>query len=210
LDSVRMSHLALELDLRHPGSVPRTTRVERPGELQHVIARGNGGGRIVAGDDDRRAFVTGLARVAERYGWRVHAYCLMDTHVHLVVETPEPNLGAGMQRLLGGYAYGFNRRHRRFGHLFAGRFGAVLVETEAHAVQVSAYVVLNPVRAALVAAPEDWPWSSYRASAGLVNPPPFLETRVVPAMFHVDRRRAQEAYRQLVREISERPTPGSG
>jgi putative transposase len=206
-----MSHLAHDPDLRHPGSVPRTSRVERPGELQHVIVRGNGGGRIVESHEHRRAFVTGLARAADRYDWRIHAYCLMDTHVHLIIETLEPNLGAGMQHLLGGYAYRFNRRHGRFGHLFAGRFRAVLVETEAHAIQVCAYVVLNPVRAALVAAPEDWPWSSYRASAGLVNPPPsFLETRVVPAMLHADRRRAQEAYQRLVREIAERPTQGSG
>jgi len=190
--------------------MPRKPRVEVPGAIQHVIARGNGGGRIVVDDDDRSALVTSLARVSERSDWRVHAYCLMDTHLHAVVETLEPTLGSGMRRLLGGYAFEFNRRHDRYGHLFAGPFSASLVDSETYAIEVCAYVVLNPVRAVLVHAPENWPWSSYRATAGLVRPPPFLETRLVPAMLHPDRKRSQELYRQLVQETAERPRPGSG
>ena len=190
--------------------MPRKPRVEAPGAIQHVIARGNGGERIVADDADRIAFLAGLARASERYGWRVHAYCLMDTHFHVVVETPEPTLGSGMQRLLGAYASRFNQRHDRYGHLFAGRYSASLVDSEAYAIEVCAYVVLNPVRAGIVDAPEDWPWSSYRATAGLVRPPPFLETGLVPAMLHPDKKRSQELYRELVREVAERPTPGSG
>jgi putative transposase len=123
----------------------RKPRVEAPGAIQHVIARGNAGARIMRDDDDRRALLAALARVSEKQGWRVHAYCLMDTHMHCVVETPEPNLGTGMQRLLGGYAYEFNRRHGRYGHLFGAPYWSSLVETEAYAIQLCAYVVLNPV-----------------------------------------------------------------
>ena len=190
--------------------MPRKPRVEVPGAIQHVVARGNAGVRIVIDDDDRRAFLTGLARAAERYGWLVHAYCLMDTHVHLVVETPEPTLGSGMQRLTGGYAYEFNRRHARYGHLFAGRYSASLIDTDRHAIMAGAYVVLNPVRAGLVDDAVDWPWSSYRASAGLVTAPAFLETRLLPAMLHDDIGRARELYRQLVNDAAANPTPRSG
>ncbi|MBA3401922.1 MAG: hypothetical protein H0U05_08040 [Actinobacteria bacterium] len=190
--------------------MPRKPRVDVAGALQHVVAQGNGGGRIVTDDDDRLSLIAGLARAAERAEWRVHAYCLMDTHFHAVIETPAPTLGLGMRRLVGGYAQGYNQRHGRCGHLFAGPFSASLVESEAYAVEACAYVVLNPVRAGLVLAPEDWRWSSYRPTAGLVAAPPFLETRLVPAMLHPDLKRSQELYRQLVRETAERPRPGSG
>jgi REP-associated tyrosine transposase len=190
--------------------MPRKPRVEASGAIQHVIARGNAGGHIVVDDDDRRSLVASLGRAAERSGWRLHAYCLMDNHLHVVVETPEPTLGSGMRQLLGGYAYTFNRRHARYGHLFAGPFTASLVDTEAYAMEVCTYVVLNPVRARLVRVPEDWPWSSYRASAGLIAVPPFLETRLIPGGLHPNRKRAQELFRQLVRDTAARPRPGSG
>jgi REP element-mobilizing transposase RayT len=190
--------------------VPRKPRVEAPGAIQHVIARGNAGISIVLDDDDRRTLITGLARAADRHGWRVHAYCLMDTHLHAVVETPEPTLGAGMQRLLGGYASEFNRRHERYGHLFGGPYTASVIGTDAYAIEVCAYVVLNPLRAGVVGDPADWPWSSYRASAGLVKVPDFLETRLMPDMLHPDPQRARELYREHVREVAERPRSGSG
>jgi hypothetical protein len=134
----------------------------------------------------------------------------MDTHVHLMVETLAPTLGAGMQRLLGGYAYEFNRRHSRYGHLFAGPYHASLIDSEPHVIEASAYIVLNPIRAGFVSKPADWGWSSYRASAGLVKAPPFLTKRLLPTMLHPDENRARELYRQLVREVAERPRPGSG
>jgi putative transposase len=175
-----------------------------------VIARGNAGGRIVLDDDDRRSFVAALSRISDHRGWRVHAYCLMDTHLHLVVETPEPNLGSGMGQLLGRHAHRFNRRHDRFGHLFAGPFSASIVKTEPYAIQVCAYVVLNPVRAALVEDPDDWAWSSYRATAGLIDAPAFLETRLMPRMPHPNLRRSREIYREHIRDLAEHPRPGSG
>jgi hypothetical protein len=134
----------------------------------------------------------------------------MDTHLHAVVETPEPTLGAGMQRLLGGYAYEFNRRHSRYGHLFAGPFFASLIDTEAYAMEVCAYIVLNPVKAGLVRDPADWPWSSYRATAGLIKLPSFLSTTLLPTMLHSEPDRACELYRQMVRQTDEHPRPGSG
>ncbi|CAN5214342.1 transposase [soil metagenome] len=190
--------------------MPRKPRVDAAGAIQHAIARGNAGGRIVVDDDDRRALLARLARASERSAWRVHAYCLMDTHLHLIVETLEPTLGSGMRWLLGGYAYEFNQRHARHGHLFAGPFSASFVASDTYAIEVCAYVVVNPLRAGLVRSPEDWKWSSYRATAGLAAAPPFLETRLVPSMLHVHPRRAQELYRQLVREVAERPRSRSG
>jgi REP element-mobilizing transposase RayT len=190
--------------------VPRKPRIDAAGAIQHVVARGNAGSIVVMDDDDRRTLINGLERTADRYRWRVHAYCLMDTHVHLVVETPEPTLGSGMQRLLGGYAFEFNRRHARYGHLFAGPYTASLISTEAHAIEACAYIVLNPVRAGMVVDAADWPWSSYRASAGLVTGLLFVETRLIPSMLHPNRKRAQALYRELVRDAAESPRTGSG
>jgi REP element-mobilizing transposase RayT len=114
--------------------MPRKPRIDAAGAIQHVIARAISGARIVADDDDRSTLVNGLARTADRYCWRMHAYCLMDTHVHAIVETPGPTLGAGMRNWIGRYAFEFNRRHARYGHLFAGPYFASLVDTEAYAV----------------------------------------------------------------------------
>lgn len=180
--------------------MPRKPRQEAAGAIHHVIARGNAGCRIVDDNDDRRELVSRLGSVSERFGWRVHAYCLMDTHLHAVIETPEPTLGIGMHRLLGGYAYEFNRRQGRFGHLFASPYSASLVESDTCVLEACVYVILNPVRARLVAAPEDWVWSSYRSTAGIVAPVSFLETRLVPGLLASESPRARELYRQLARE----------
>ena len=115
-----------------------------------------------------------------------------------------------MRQLLGGYAHTFNRRHARYGHLFAGPFSASLIDTEAYAMEVCAYIVLNPVRAGVVRVPEDWPWSSYRTSAGLIASPPFLEASLIPGALHPNPKRARELYREFVRETAERQRPGSG
>ena len=142
--------------------------------LYHVTSRGNARQAIVKTQADRQAFLDGLAQVVDRFGWRCHAYCLMNNHYHLLVETPFPNLSQGMRQLNGPYTQGYNRRHRRVGHVFQGRFKAILVEREVHLLELCRYVVLNPVRAHLVDHPEDWAWSNYRATAGLESGPPFL------------------------------------
>ena len=138
----------------------RPLRIEFPGALYHVISRGNERRAIVRDDADRHKRLDWLRRTVEIYGWRLHAFVLMNNHDHLFVETPEANLSAGMQHYNGSYTGYFNRRHRRAGHLFQGRFKGHLIEEEGYFLEVSRYIHLNPVRARAVEQPEDWPWGS--------------------------------------------------
>ena len=138
----------------------RPLRIEFAGALYHVISRGNERRGIVDDDADRRNRVDWLRRTVETYGWRLHAFVLMTNHDHLFVETPRPNLSAGMQHYNGSYTGYFNRRHRRAGHLFQGRFKGHLIEEEGYFLEVSRYIHLNPVRAGVVDYPSDWPWGS--------------------------------------------------
>lgn len=149
----------------------RPLRLEFPGAVWHVTSRGNERRDVFRDDEDRRLFLRLLARTVARRGWRLHAFVLMTNHHHLLVETPEPNLSAGMHELNGTYAQKFNRRHKRIGHLLQGRFTGILVSKESHLLELTRYVVLNPVRAGIVDRPEDWPWSSYCATA-LLSPRP--------------------------------------
>jgi REP element-mobilizing transposase RayT len=126
-----------------------------------VYARGNDKRLIYRDDEDRRTYLRMLASTVGKRRWRLFAFCLMENHLHLLLQTPEPNLGVGVQRLHSDYAQGFNRRHRRSGHLFQGRYGAVRVVTDEQLWTVAAYVALNPVRAGLCERPEEWRWSSY-------------------------------------------------
>jgi REP element-mobilizing transposase RayT len=138
----------------------RPLRIQYPGALYHVISRGNRRGRIVLDRADREKRLDWLRRTVETYGWRLHAFVLMGNHEHLFVETPEANLAAGMQYLNGSYTSYFNRRHRRCGHLFQGRYRGHLVEEDGHYLEMSRYLHLNPVRARLAERPERWPWGS--------------------------------------------------
>ena len=122
-------------------------------------------------DADRELFFRTLSQVVSRYGWICHAYCLMENHYHLVVETPRANLSLGMRQLNGVYTQAFNRRHRRVGHLFQGRFKAILVEKEAHLLELCRYVVLNPLRIKRKDRFQKATWSSYAATAGLEAAP---------------------------------------
>ena len=156
-------------------TMPRRPRVEAPGAIHHVVAKGNAGHAIVRDDTDRRAFLERLGGAVEKHRWSCLAYCLLDNHFHLIVETPEPNLGVGMQWLKSAYAQDFNHRHDRRGHLFGGRFYSMALQRNAHLAQAIVYVFLNPVRAGIVDRPEDWPWSSFGATVGLRPPPVFLQ-----------------------------------
>jgi putative transposase len=178
--------------------MPRPERICFAGALYHVTARGNDRAAIVRDDSDRRSLLATLAGAVGKFGWLCHAYCLMDTHYHLVVETPEPNISAGMQRLNGTYAQRFNQRHKRNGHLFQGRFHSALIDREAHLLEVCRYVVLNPVRARMCARPVGWAWSSYRATAGLSARPAFLTISAIHSLFARDTARAILAYRVFV------------
>jgi REP element-mobilizing transposase RayT len=149
----------------------RPLRIEYAGALYHVVSRGNEQRPIVTDDADRRRRLDWLRRTVETYGWRLHAFALMSNHEHLFVETPEPNLSAGMQYLNGSYTGYFNRRHERCGHLFQGRFKAHLIDARGYFQVVSRYIHLNPVRAGIVRRPHEYAWSSYagylRAGAAL-------------------------------------------
>jgi putative transposase len=130
--------------------------------IHHVYARGNNRQRIFRGDRDRTTYLLQLARVTVRMRWRLLAYCLMDNHVHLLVETRAPNLGSGMRRLHSLYARTFNDRHRRSGHLFQGRYGSRLVEYDEQLWATVAYIARNPVDAGMCDSPARHRWSSHR------------------------------------------------
>ena len=140
----------------------RPLRFEFPGALYHVTSRGNACQRVFHHDEGREMFLAILAWVVARFRWRCHAYCLMDNHIHLLIDTPQPNLSRGMRQLNGVYTQRFNRRHRRVGHLFQGRYKSILVEKEGYLLELARYIILNPVRVKMVKTLERYPWSSYR------------------------------------------------
>jgi putative transposase len=181
--------------------VARPLRIEFPGALYHVTARGNERKPIVRDDYDREQWLKALARVVSRFQWLIYAYCLMDNHFHLVVETPKPNLARGMRELNGVFAQRFNRRHCRSGHLFGGRYSALLVRREGYLLGVSRYVVLNPERVSVPTRSYDrYRWSSYRATAGLEPVPDFLACERLLELLDCDPARAVRAYRAFVRD----------
>jgi REP element-mobilizing transposase RayT len=178
----------------------RPLRLDHAGALWHVTARGNERREIFVDDEDRREFLRLLGRSVGLFGWKLHAWVLMSNHFHLFVATPEATLSRGMRQLDGDYAQYFNRRHGRGGHVFQGRFKAVLVQREAHLLELARYVVRNPVRAGLTKSPEDWPWSSYRATAGLEPVPEWLDAAFLLEQFASRRAAATTKYREFVAE----------
>ena len=146
--------------------MPRPLRVEFPGAIYHLMSRGDRREPIFLDDTDRRRFLDTLGEACVKTGWQIHAYCLMGNHFHLVAETPQGNLVAGIKWLLGTYTGRFNRRHQLFGHLFSGRYKSIVVDERGGGYLRTAcdYVHLNPVRAALVSADQPlagYPWSSF-------------------------------------------------
>lgn len=178
----------------------RPLRIEFPGAVYHVTSRGNARQVIFVDDEDRGIFFDVLSMVVERFHWFCHAYCLMENHYHLLIETPKGNLSKGMRELNGVYTQGFNRRYGRVGHLFQGRYKAILVEKDNHLLSLCRYVVLNPVRIGLRERPEQWKWSSYRATIGLEKRPSFLTIDWLLSQFDGRKRVAMEKYRRFVME----------
>ena len=176
----------------------RPLRIEYEGAVYHITSRGNARERIFLTDSDCIEFLDVLGHVVARFGWICHAYCLMSNHYHLLIETPSPNLSRGMQLLNGVYTQRFNRAMQRSGHIFQGRFKAILVERESHLLELARYVVLNPVRAKAAPSACAWPWSSYRATAGQVEAPEFLTIDWILSQFGAKRASAMRAYRQFV------------
>jgi len=136
-------------------------REEEAGAVHHVYSRGNRREDLFLDTRDRQLYLAMLGRVTARCRWRCLAFCLMSNHMHLLIETPEPNLGAGMQRFHSPYARVFNQRHKNVGHVFQGRYRNVRVRSDAQLVMTLRYIALNPVAAGLCEDARDWRWSSY-------------------------------------------------
>ncbi|HKQ25100.1 MAG TPA: transposase [Burkholderiales bacterium] len=185
----------------------RPLRLEFAGALYHLTARGDRQEPIFEDDDDRLVFLDLLAKEVLQQGWILYAFCLMANHYHLLLETPEPNLVQGMRRLNGVYTQAFNRRYRRVGHVLQGRYKSILVDKDDfYFPELCRYVVLNPVRARMVISIEDWHWSSYPPTAGMVPCPPWLNASAVLGLFG-DGVAARRAYERFVAEGLEQPSP---
>jgi putative transposase len=176
----------------------RPLRIEFAGALYHVTSRGDRRGEIYRDESDRIAWLAVLAETCYRYNFVVHSFCQMTNHYHLLVETIDGGLGQGMRQLNGAYSQYFNQRHRLVGHVFQGRYKAILVQKESYLLELARYVVLNPVRAGIVTAPELWRWSSQRYFQNGEEPPTWLETDWLLAHFGNDRVRAVSAYMEFV------------
>lgn len=177
----------------------RPLRIEYPDAVYHVTARGNARNDIFHSDSDRKIFLKIFSDAVRRFNWLCHAYCLMDNHYHLLIETPDGNLSRGMRQLNGVYTQKYNWLHQKTGHIFQGRYKAILVDKDSYLLELCRYVVLNPVRAGMTEKPEQWPWSSYRFTAGMKTPPDYLMTGWIWGLFHQEKTEAQKLYRKFVR-----------
>ncbi len=176
----------------------RPLRLEFPGALFHVTQRGNNQQNIFLDDDDRNVFIDLLGRCVNRFAWILTSYVLMSNHFHLVVQLTCRSLSRGMHWLDSEYPRYFNRRHRRVGHLYQGRFNAPLIEKETYSLEVLRYDALNPVRAGMVARPEDHAWSSHCAVLGLAKAPEWLAVDDLLVQFAPQRDLARANYKNFV------------
>jgi REP-associated tyrosine transposase len=177
----------------------RPLRLELAGGVYHVTTRGDRREDIFLNEEDRERWLEILGSVCQRYNWRCHAYCQMTNHYHVVVETPEANLAKGMRQLNGVYTQTVNRHHDRVGHVFQGRYKAILVEKDAYLLELVRYVVLNPVRAGMVAEAAEWPWSSHRAVLLQRSAESWLDRDWILGHFGKQRRVAARKYADFVR-----------
>ncbi|MEK6209937.1 MAG: transposase [Pseudomonadota bacterium] len=184
----------------------RPLRLEFAGALYHLTARGDRQQPLFEDDDDRLVFLDLLAKEVLQQGWVLYAFCLMGNHYHLLLETPEPNLVQGMRRLNGVYTQAFNRRHNRVGPVLQGRYQSILVDKDTYLRELCRHVVLNPVRARMVAAVEHWHWSSYLPTAGRMPCPPWLDAPAVLGWFG-EGAAARRAYERFVAQGLKQPSP---
>lgn len=185
----------------------RPLRLEFPGALYHVTSRGDRKADVYLDASDRLVWLSILEEVCTRYNFVIHAYCLMGNHYHIVLETVDGNLTRGMQQLNGIYSQYFNRHHNVVGHLFQGRYKGIVVQQETYLLELARYVVLNPVRAKLVATPEEWPWSSYRSFINPVSAPQWLDTASTLRKFGVEPGLAIDGFRNFVSAGIGEPSP---
>jgi len=184
----------------------RPLRIELSGGIYHVTSRGDGREDIYLTNADREAWLAVLGQVCKRHNWVCHAWCQMTNHYHILLETPEANLSQGMRQLNGVYTQRFNRGHARVGHVFQGRYKAILVERESYLLELARYVVLNPLRAKLVKRLEAWAWSSYLATCGQVASPEWLQTDWILSQFGQRRSSAIAKYVNFVHEGARLPS----
>lgn len=180
----------------------RPLRLEFPGAVYHITARGNRREPIFLDDADRLRFIDLLSKEVEQQGWLLYAFCLMNNHYHLLLETPQPNLARGMRRLNGVYTQAFNRAHGLVGHVLQGRYKSILVDKDVYLRELCRYVVLNPMRVKkpLAKSIANYPWSSYLATAGRMPVPQWLAVAPVQALFGRSRTAAIKAYERFVAE----------
>jgi len=177
----------------------RKPRLEFPGAIYHIHHRGNHQEFIYRDDDDRKLFLELLESTIKRMNWICHAYCLMGNHYHLLIEIPEGILSRGMAWLNGVYTQKFNRKYGLTGHLFQGRFKSKPIEDNMQFLTAARYVVRNPVEANIVESAEKWPWSSYRATVGLIKPPEYLFVDDVLSCLSKDRSKARFYFQEFVK-----------
>ena len=177
----------------------RPLRIEFPGAYYHVTSRGNEQKEIFKSNKDRERFLYYLETATERYGAVIHIYCLMNNHYHLLLETPRGNLSQIMRHINGAYTTYFNVKRKRSGHLFQGRYKAILIEADEYAKELSRYIHLNPVRAGMVEKPEEYPWSSYNHYTGKTKCPEWLKRDFILGYFDKKESLAQKKYEQFVK-----------
>ena len=179
----------------------RPLRVEYPGAFYHIINRGNAGEDVFKSIRDREKFLEYLETASSRFSIRIHAYCMMTNHYHLLVETPEANLSQAIQWINVSYAVYFNTKRRRRGHLFQGRFKSLLVDADEYLKHLSRYIHLNPVRAKMVASVSEYSWSSYPFFIGKLKMPEWLAGEWILSQFGKNLTVARNNYRAFVEDV---------
>jgi len=178
----------------------RPLRIEFSGAVYHITSRGTGKRNIFFNNKDRKMFLSLLWEVVEREKWICYAYCLMDNHYHLLIETTRPNLSRGMRELNGIYAQKLNYIKNSVGHVFESRYKSILVDKDNYLLELCRYIALNPVRAKMVENPEDWKWSSYRATLGSIKPPKYLNVLWILSNFDENIEKSKKKYKKFVFE----------
>jgi putative transposase len=178
----------------------RPLRLEFPDALYHLTSRGDRRENIYEDDEDRLAFLEVFSSVIEQFNWVCYAYCLMSNHYHLLVQTPDANLSKGMRQLNGVYTQAYNRRHQKTGHLFQGRYKSILVDEDNYLLELSRYIVLNPLKAGMIKKVDQWKWSSYLATVGQASVPEWLSSDYLLSQFSVQRKTAIRKYQAFVQE----------
>ena len=179
----------------------RPLRIEYSGAFYHVTSRGNERKAVYKSQRDREKFFSYLESATERYGAVVHVFCLMDNHYHLLLETPSGNLSQIMHHINGAYTTYFNTKRERSGHLFQGRYRAILIDVDEYAKELSRYIHLNPVRAGIIKNPEEYRWSSCQYYTVKRKPPEWLKRDFILSYFGNEPKTAMKRYRDFIRSV---------